>query len=292
MTEPMPVTVHLAFAFDIGDEIDLEPRGCCLQGEPGQLPRRRRTPESIGYRPAPIRVDARARPGIALPGDWSVCPPAWRADAVRLRRDLAGRPVSRNGELPRALLELAGRLAEPALLTEAARRLLAPWLERIAPVGLRLRRQRDQRGIHRLPTPGTALAAGSTTAPTGSPDWFGWNRSRSARARSAEATRLSLSYTPNDLVVLDWAAGLVADPDCADTSAGHRVRERPAPGVSPHRRPARRPPRGRLPADPPRTARVAGRRVSGGCTATRSGRSASSRSRRPASSNGSTTPSS
>ena len=32
-----------------------------------------------------------------------------------------------------------------------------------------------------------------------------------------EATRLSLSYTPNDLVVLDWAAGVVADTDCADT---------------------------------------------------------------------------
>ena len=34
---------------------------------------------------------------------------------------------------PAALLELAGRLAEPAPLTEAARRLLAPWLERIQP---------------------------------------------------------------------------------------------------------------------------------------------------------------
>ncbi len=32
-----------------------------------------------------------------------------------------------------------------------------------------------------------------------------------------EATRLGLSYTPTDLVVLDWAAGFVADTDCADT---------------------------------------------------------------------------
>src|SRR5262249_9604178 len=32
-----------------------------------------------------------------------------------------------------------------------------------------------------------------------------------------EATRLSLSYTENDLVTLDWAAGFVADRDCADT---------------------------------------------------------------------------
>jgi hypothetical protein len=28
---------------------------------------------------------------------------------------------------------------------------------------------------------------------------------------------LSLSYTPSDLVVLDWAAGVVADLECADT---------------------------------------------------------------------------
>src|SRR5262249_23774435 len=32
-----------------------------------------------------------------------------------------------------------------------------------------------------------------------------------------EATRLSLAYTPTDLVVLDWAAGFVADVECADT---------------------------------------------------------------------------
>ena len=69
---------------------------------------------------------------------------------------------------------------------------------------------------------------------------------------------MSLSYTPNDLVVLDWAAGVVADPDCADTLAGHRVRQRPAPGIPPHRRPSRRPARSGLPADPPRAAAADG----------------------------------
>ena len=42
MTEPLDATVHLAFAFDIGDEIDLDRARLILQGEPGQLPRRRR----------------------------------------------------------------------------------------------------------------------------------------------------------------------------------------------------------------------------------------------------------
>src|SRR5262245_42573892 len=70
MTEPIDAVVHLAFAFDIGDEIDLDRARLIRQGEPGQLPRRRRTPESIGYRPAPIRVEVDPE-GIRLPGEWS-----------------------------------------------------------------------------------------------------------------------------------------------------------------------------------------------------------------------------
>ena len=67
MTEPIAASVHLAFAFDIGYEIDLDRARTLLQGEPGQLPRPQRTPESIRYRPAPLRV-ALDPPGIALPG--------------------------------------------------------------------------------------------------------------------------------------------------------------------------------------------------------------------------------
>ena len=76
MSEPLDATVHLAFAFDIGDEIDLDRARLILQGEPGQLPRRRRTPESIGYRPAPRRGDRAG--GIRLPGGL-VSAPAARA---------------------------------------------------------------------------------------------------------------------------------------------------------------------------------------------------------------------
>src|SRR5262249_22731096 len=52
------------------------------------------------------------------------------------------------------------------------------------------------------------------------PDWIaGLVRLESgplSRGEVAEATRLSLSYTPQDLVTLDWAAGVVADRDRAD----------------------------------------------------------------------------
>lgn len=118
MTEPLDATVHLAFAFDIGDAIDLDRARRILQGEPGQLPRRRRTPESIGYRPAPIRVEV-SPDGLRLPGDPSMIRPP-RAELTLF--DFAAISLSVQFPLtacPADLLELAGRLAEPAPLTEA-----------------------------------------------------------------------------------------------------------------------------------------------------------------------------
>src|SRR3954454_25006057 len=69
--ETLTVIVHLAFAFDIGDEINLDLARQMLQGELGQIPRRKRTPESIGYLPAPIRVPLEPT-GLHLPGDSQV----------------------------------------------------------------------------------------------------------------------------------------------------------------------------------------------------------------------------
>ncbi len=111
---------------------------------------------------------------------------------------------------PAALLELAGRLAELVALTDAARRLLAPWLEQIRPavndfafslmseeyIVFQLGERRSDWLEHRN-------------------DWIaGLVRLESGPLSVGEiheATRLALSYTPHDLVVLDWAAGFVAD---------------------------------------------------------------------------------
>ena len=148
---PLAVVVHLAFALDIGDEIDLDLARADASGRAWPDSRGgKRTPESIGYRPAPIRVPLDPT-GIRLPGDCQLVEqPAGRADALRLRRDLAGGPVPAGGHPP-ALLQLAGRLAEPAPLNEAARALLAPWIDRLRPAVLRFLGQLDERGIHRLP---------------------------------------------------------------------------------------------------------------------------------------------
>ena len=47
-------TLHIHVAFDWGEEIDLEAARRLLPAEARQLPRRRRTPASIGYRPDPL----------------------------------------------------------------------------------------------------------------------------------------------------------------------------------------------------------------------------------------------
>jgi len=215
MTEPLAASVNLAFALDIGDEIDLDRARLILQAEPGQLPRRRRTPESIGYRPAPIRVELEPG-GIALPGEWSFARPPrgqltlfdFGAISLTVQFHLKATPA--------ALLELAGRLAEPAPLTESARRLLAPWLQQIQPAVLdfAVSEMNEEYIVFQLWEP-----RGNWLEDRG--DWIaGLVRLESdplSPGEVREATRLSLSYTPCDLVVLDWAAGVVADLECADT---------------------------------------------------------------------------
>src|SRR6476661_4311257 len=108
----LTVVVHLAFAFDIGDEINLDLARQMLQGELGQIPRRKRTPESIGYRPAPIRVPLDPQ-GIRLPGIVA----GTRSPRAELTLfDFGAISLSVQFPLeatPSSLMELAGRLAEP-----------------------------------------------------------------------------------------------------------------------------------------------------------------------------------
>jgi hypothetical protein len=215
LTEPLSVVVHLAFAFDIGDEIDLELARQMLQGELGQLPRRRRTPESIGYRPAPIRVPLEAT-GIRLPGE-SVAVRNPRAELTLF--DFGAISLAVQFPLaatPSALLQLAGELAEPAPLNEAARELLGPWIERLRPAvyDFSMSSMSEEYIVFQL---GDRRAQWLERRA----DWIaGLVRLEAeplSRDEVREATKLALSYTPTDLIVLDWAAGFVADADCADT---------------------------------------------------------------------------
>lgn len=212
--EAFDVIVHVDYAVDIGYEIDMERALNLLRGQQEALPRRRRTPESIRYRPAPIRVPVDAGE-VRLPG---------RVDGQHPRGEIAifdFGAVSLSLQFPfrttaEELRLLAGDLADTGPLNEAARRVLAPWIERIRPAvgGFEVSGLAEEYILFQVPdgraewlTSHAAWIAGLVRLEAGplSP------------TEVAEATRLSLSYTPDDLVTLDWAAGFVADRDCADT---------------------------------------------------------------------------
>jgi hypothetical protein len=215
LTESLTVVVHLVFAFDIGDEIDLDLARQMLQGELAQISRRKRTPESIGYRPAPIRVPLEPT-GIRLPGE---CFAARNARAELTLFDFGAISLAVQFPLsatPTALLQLAGQLAEPAPLNKAARERLAPWIERIRPAvhDFSVSSMSEEYIVFQLGERRTGWLD----------EHAGWiaglvrlEAEPLSQNEVREATKLALSYTPTDLVVLDWAAGFVADTECVDT---------------------------------------------------------------------------
>ncbi len=117
---------------------------------------------------------------------------------------------------PGALLKLAGALSETAPLNAAAQRVVAPWIERLRPAvtGFEISELAEEYIVFQV----------EQTRPGWLADHADWiarlvrlEPEPLSRDEVAEATRLSLSYTPDDLVTLDWAAGFIADRDCAET---------------------------------------------------------------------------
>ena len=213
--EPLDATIHLAFAFDIGYEIDLDRARALVPTESGLISRRRRTPESIQYRPAPLRL-ALDVTGMALPGGPAVVR-APRAEltifdfaAISLMVQFAVRGTTDE------LRQLAGDLADTGPLVAAARLVVNPWVERLRPVvdGFEVSDLSEEYVIFQLGD----VQPGWVDAHL---DWIAGLIRLEAGPLSAgevrEATRLRLSYTPDDLIMLDWAAGFVADRDCAET---------------------------------------------------------------------------
>jgi hypothetical protein len=213
-SQPLDAIVHLVFAFDVGYEIDLQQAQGLLPGEAGPLARRKRTPESIRYRPAPVRIAVDAS-GMALPG--GVARGTTRAELALFDFGAVSLGVSFPVRgTPGELLRLAGELADSSNLTAVARLVLAPWLERIKPVisGFEASEMSEEYIVFQLGPVGEGWLSHHA-------DWVaGLARLEDAPLSPGEvqeATRLHLSYAPDDLVVIDWAAGVVADRECADT---------------------------------------------------------------------------
>src|SRR5262245_43527834 len=220
--ERLDGTIHLSFAFAVGFEVDLDRARALLPAESGLLARRRRTPESIRYRPAPLRTAIDAS-GLVLPGA-APGTGAETASAAAPRADLAVfdfGAIALTAQFPARmtaaeLSDLASALSDTAPMNAAARRVVAPWIERIRPAvyGFEISDLAEEYIIFQM----NDVRPGWLEHQA---DWIaGLVRLEAgplSRDEVAEATRLSLSYTPDDLVTLDWAAAFVADRDCADT---------------------------------------------------------------------------
>src|SRR5262245_18060085 len=120
------LTIHVASEW--GDKIDLA-RVAALQGAGGTpLPRRRRTPASIDFRPPPVRVPLPPVP-LDLPEIGAV-----QAGAEAALFDFGGVSVELNVPFalsPQGLAELAGHLADPAAIVRATRLAVTPLHQRL-----------------------------------------------------------------------------------------------------------------------------------------------------------------
>ncbi len=211
--------LHVYVAFDWGDELDLDRARTLVPAELLQLPRRRRTPSSITYRPPPLRLLL-----APTPFEWPELGAVSMHTEVKAF-DFAG--VSIAFQVPvrlpaDGLLRLAGWLAEPAPLIKMARGVMEPLFQKLLPA-IQHPEWRDgfseeyfvfqlPHGTHTVPAAGangqgSGWLAGLVRLEPGplSPE------------EVAEATRLHLSYSPEDLFVPDWAAAALFDKDCDET---------------------------------------------------------------------------
>ncbi len=214
-----PGTLHVHVAFDWGEEIDLNLARRLVPAETHILPRRRRTPTSIGYRSPPLRFTL--APGALDVAELGPVQPAAEATvfdfaAVSVAMHLPFRlPTDR-------LTRLAGTLADPVPFVRAARTALQPLYEKLRPAVHTPLWQDDLSEeyfvFQLLPDDGPGPAAAALQA---RPDWLaGLVRLESgplSKEEIAEALRLHLSYSPEDLFVPDWAAAVLLDCDCDET---------------------------------------------------------------------------
>ncbi|MCI0465070.1 MAG: hypothetical protein L0Z62_49750 [Gemmataceae bacterium] len=216
-------TLYTYVAFDWGDEIDLDQARRLVPSEKQALPRRRRTPTSISYRPPPLYV---VLPPVALDlpelGNVQAIAGVTLFDfaAVSVRLAVSFR-LSAD-----ALRRLAGWLAEPTAFVAVARAALGPLHQQLLPAikdPLWPDELSEEYFVFQLP-PGPPLSNPAellTCDGSGPADWLaGLVRLEAGRLSAeevAEALRLHLSYSPDDLFVADWAAAVLLDTDCDET---------------------------------------------------------------------------
>jgi hypothetical protein len=210
--------LHVYVAFDWGEEIVLERARSLVPAEICDLPRRRRTPSSIAYRPAPLRVRLPAVE-LGMPELGLV-----QASTEATVFDFAAVSLALHVPFvlpPTALLRLADGLANPSDLVQVARTVLQPLHQQLLPAIEAPRWQDDlneEYFVFQLP-PAISSPA-SLTLETHAGWLAGLVRLESgplSPEEIREALRLYIRYSPDDLFVPDWAAAVLVDQDCDET---------------------------------------------------------------------------
>src|SRR5262249_47547146 len=184
-----------------------------------ELPRRRRTPPSIAYRPAPLRIGLPAVE-LAMPELGLV-----KASAEATVFDFAAVSLALHVPFslpPPCLLRLAGWLADPVELMQAARSVLQPLHRQLLPAIQNPLWQDDlseEYFVFQL-RPGQRSPAATVSLEADASWLAGLVRLESgplSPEEITEALRLYIRYSPEDLFVADWAAAVLLDQDCDET---------------------------------------------------------------------------
>ncbi len=215
--EPFEGVLHAFVAFDWGEEVDLERVRRVLPAEVHVLPRRLRTPPSIAYQSPPLRIglpplqlQIPVLGHVTAPADLMLFDFGCASLAMRLNFRLAAADLTR----------LGGELADPTAFIEAARTALAPLFEKLRDAIINpdwIDLSEEYFVFQILPNPGTPSPAQLLAQ---SPGWLaGLVRLETgplSDSEIAEALRLRMSYSPDDLIVVDWTAAIVVDRDCGE----------------------------------------------------------------------------
>jgi len=215
---PISGTLHVYVAFDWGEELALDEAQRRAPAEVRALPRRRRTPSSIAYRPPPLRIVLPNVP-LDLPELGSV-----QAAAEATVFDFAAASLAMHVPFAldaAAVTRLAGWLADSAPLIRASRAAAEPLHRQLLPA---------IHGPHWDPALYEEylifqLAPSCPFEPAflldGGARWLASLAHLEAGELSDEEVREAvgshLSYSPADLFVPDWAAAVLLDSDCDET---------------------------------------------------------------------------
>ena len=209
--------LHCIVAFDWGESVNFERAAELVRPEKHVLPRRRRTPAAIAYRPPPLRFDLGSAqmpvPSLSSPAQMELVAFDFGAVSFSIQISFA-LGIDQ-------LRQLASELAESDWLLNLAKEKALPLYERLRTAidNPKWSEEYEEYLTFQL-DPHPALFAGGKINPAALPALIAMLRLDNAEFSEDEvgdALRCRISYEKHDVVIIDWPAAVVIDCDCEDT---------------------------------------------------------------------------